>query len=253
MNFNEKLMGLRKSKGWSQEDLGNELGVSRQTVSKWENGQTTPEMTKLIEIARIFEMSLDELLENKDNNFKKEIEIKYSSLKYHYEYKSKKEVFGIPLLHINIGRGIYKSKGIISIGNIACGILSIGLLSIGILSFGVFCLSLLAFGAISIGLCSVGALALGGIAVGGCAFGILSIGGLAVGVYSIGGCAIAHKIALGGYASGHIAIGDKAKGVITFIIENNSLNGTSTEVRNAILKDFPNTFKWIVNLFTLFI
>lgn len=38
MNFNEKLIELRKSKHLSQEELGHEIGVSRQTVSKWESG-----------------------------------------------------------------------------------------------------------------------------------------------------------------------------------------------------------------------
>ena len=38
MNFNEKLISLRKSKGLSQEELGSELNVSRQTISKWEKG-----------------------------------------------------------------------------------------------------------------------------------------------------------------------------------------------------------------------
>ena len=44
MNFSQKLMELRRSKGMSQEQLGEKLGVTRQTISKWELGQTTPEM-----------------------------------------------------------------------------------------------------------------------------------------------------------------------------------------------------------------
>ena len=48
MKFNEKIIMLRKNKNLSQEDLGNELGVARQTISKWELGETTPEMDKLI-------------------------------------------------------------------------------------------------------------------------------------------------------------------------------------------------------------
>ena len=61
MNFGEKLTNLRKQKGLSQEELGFELNVTRQTVSKWELGQTTPEMEKLIEMSKIFGVSLDEL------------------------------------------------------------------------------------------------------------------------------------------------------------------------------------------------
>lgn len=43
MNFNEKLIELRKSKGLSQDELGNALGVSRQTISKWELAQSYPD------------------------------------------------------------------------------------------------------------------------------------------------------------------------------------------------------------------
>lgn len=44
MKFNEKIIELRKKQGLSQEELGYKLNVTRQTVSKWELGQTTPEM-----------------------------------------------------------------------------------------------------------------------------------------------------------------------------------------------------------------
>ena len=62
MKFNEKLIELRKKEGLSQEELGYKLDVTRQTVSKWELGQTTPEMDKLIEISKVFNTSVDELI-----------------------------------------------------------------------------------------------------------------------------------------------------------------------------------------------
>lgn len=68
MKFNEKLIMLRKNKNLSQEELGNELGVARQTVSKWELGETTPEMDKLIKMGEIFEISLDELMKDSQIN-----------------------------------------------------------------------------------------------------------------------------------------------------------------------------------------
>lgn len=73
MKFNEKLIALRKEKGLSQEGLGEKLDVARQTVSKWELGETTPEMDKLIKISEIFEISLDDLM--KDTNVKQKQEI----------------------------------------------------------------------------------------------------------------------------------------------------------------------------------
>ena len=65
MKFNEKLIKLRKASGLSQEELGDKLNVARQTISKWELGETTPEMDKLGELSNLFEISIDELV--KDN------------------------------------------------------------------------------------------------------------------------------------------------------------------------------------------
>ena len=71
MKFNEKIIMLRKNKNLSQEDLGNELGVARQTISKWELGETTPEMDKLIKMSEIFEITLDDLIKDTEPNIDK--------------------------------------------------------------------------------------------------------------------------------------------------------------------------------------
>lgn len=62
MTFSEKLIILRKKKGMSQEQLAELLGVSRQSVSKWEAQQALPETTKIIIIANFFGVSIDLLL-----------------------------------------------------------------------------------------------------------------------------------------------------------------------------------------------
>lgn len=62
MEFNNRLYELRKQKGLSQEELAGRLNVSRQTVSKWEIGDTTPDMEKLAAISELFDISLDELV-----------------------------------------------------------------------------------------------------------------------------------------------------------------------------------------------
>ncbi|MBR2444274.1 MAG: leucine-rich repeat protein [Clostridia bacterium] len=65
MQLSEKIVFLRKHKGMSQEQLANELDVSRQAVYKWETGITTPEIEKLKKISEIFDVSFDDLLNDK--------------------------------------------------------------------------------------------------------------------------------------------------------------------------------------------
>lgn len=62
MSFPEKIVSLRRSRGWSQEELAARLGVSRQSVSKWESGASVPELERIIELSRVFEVTTDELL-----------------------------------------------------------------------------------------------------------------------------------------------------------------------------------------------
>ncbi len=62
MSFGENLQKLRKRKNISQESLAEELGVSRQTIGKWENGTTYPETECLIQISDFFDVSIDTLL-----------------------------------------------------------------------------------------------------------------------------------------------------------------------------------------------
>ena len=72
MKFNEKLIELRKAKGLSQEELGNELGVSRQTISKWELGQSYPDFQKLVLLSDFFNISLDKLIKDIDLDYVRE-------------------------------------------------------------------------------------------------------------------------------------------------------------------------------------
>lgn len=71
MKFCDNLQKLRKEHHLSQEQLAEQLNVSRQAVSKWESGQTYPEMDKIIAMSKIFDCSLDELV-NEEVNLKKE-------------------------------------------------------------------------------------------------------------------------------------------------------------------------------------
>lgn len=62
MNLKENLRRIRKDNNLSQEQLAEKLGVSRQSVSKWENGEAYPEMDKVLQICKMFNLNIDELL-----------------------------------------------------------------------------------------------------------------------------------------------------------------------------------------------
>ena len=59
MKFEEKLIKLRKEKALSQEELGEKLNVTRQTISKWELGQSKPDMDKMKDMSNLFGVSLE--------------------------------------------------------------------------------------------------------------------------------------------------------------------------------------------------
>lgn len=74
MNFGEKLYELRKEKKLSQEEVADKLNVTRQTVSKWETNQSTPDFDKVLPLCELFGISADELLsgnKKEENNTEK--------------------------------------------------------------------------------------------------------------------------------------------------------------------------------------
>lgn len=192
MTFGERLMSLRRARGLSREALGYMLDVTRQTVSKWERGDSTPELEKLVELSRIFGVSLDELagIERTERpgdaaQARPEQSAPGAGWRWHYEYKSRRTLFGLPLLHINVGRGaMYRAAGIVAIGLAARGVVAVGLVSLGVL----------AVGAVSVGLLAAGAAALGGAATGAVAVGYVAVGSLAVGKAAIGSLAIGESV-----------------------------------------------------------
>ena len=64
MIFADKLIALRKKEGWSQEELAQQLNVSRQSVSKWEGAQSVPDLDKIVQMSHIFGVSTDYLLKD---------------------------------------------------------------------------------------------------------------------------------------------------------------------------------------------
>ena len=60
----DKIISLRKKAGWSQEELAEQLGVTRQSVSKWEGAQSVPDMDKVVQMSRLFSVTTDFLLKD---------------------------------------------------------------------------------------------------------------------------------------------------------------------------------------------
>lgn len=97
------LQFLRKQKGYTQENLATKLSISRQAVSKWETGNTLPDLDSLLKLSQLYEITINEILEPKNNiishgnreyieNFEQIIEVGYNEIKEVLLYFSKKEI-----------------------------------------------------------------------------------------------------------------------------------------------------------------
>lgn len=215
MTLGDKWSKLRKENNYTQEQLAEVLGVSRQAISKWESDISYPETDKLIRMSGLFHCSLDYLLKDTEETDSRN-QVNEDSLfirKRLREKKSEKTVWGMPLWHIGrdargfvaVGlnaRGViavgFKAKGIVSLGMLSMGVLSWGMLSIGLLSIGMFALGLLSAGCFSIGIFAAGAISLG----------IISLGAIAIGDFSVGALSVGKYFALGDNARAMIALGD---------------------------------------------
>ena len=72
MSFGETLQKLRKQKGWSQEELAERLELTRQTVSKWELEQSTPDLDYIVALSDLFQVSTDYLIKGEEHAAKQE-------------------------------------------------------------------------------------------------------------------------------------------------------------------------------------
>lgn len=66
MELRDKLQLLRKQNGYSQEQLADKLGIARQTISKWENGQAVPELSGLISLSNLYGVTIDRIVKEDD-------------------------------------------------------------------------------------------------------------------------------------------------------------------------------------------
>lgn len=229
MGFSEKLAALRRMEALSQEQLADRLGVTRQSVSKWEGGSAMPELSKLIALSEFFGVSIDYLvkdwLEEAENRTRSaephhtdidrlEKQVTYISRYVRgYAYDSKTCIFGIPLVSVRLTNHTFLGPD-----NIAKGIIAIGNGAIGVVAGGAFSLGLISFGAVSLGILSVGALASGLVALGAVAIGGFAFGSAAVGIYAGGAAALGRQIAVGISAvAEQTAVGKDAEAIHTLL------------------------------------
>ena len=113
MNFNEKLSSLRKAAGISQDTLAQQLGVSRQAISKWELGTAMPETKNIVQLAEIFDVTTDYLLDHiviSKPNFINHIK-KHTNTIYFLSYIALLIIFlfNMMIFTINCARGVTHS------------------------------------------------------------------------------------------------------------------------------------------------
>ena len=262
--FSQKLMDLRRKAGMSQEQLADRLGVTRQSVSKWESGAAMPELVKLISLSDFFGVSVDYLVKDTleapedpsggtkefSSRQAERLEQKVDELTRYvrgriYRYDSKLRIFGLPLVSVRLGfvrNGRVSwdnvAKGILAIGNCAVGVVSIGLIGVGLVSFGALTLGLLALGIVAVGLGAFGVAALG----------YLALGGSAVGGYAGGVAASAAKVAVAVSAAAPTAVGEHASGS-NVLLWGDGLTGS--EIRAFLLRHHPDLWKPLLDLFSV--
>ncbi len=261
MTTGDKLARLRKENNYTQEQLAELLGVSRQAVSKWESDLAFPETEKLIRISELYGCSVDYLLKEDvvdasgtgvrcdEAEPEEEKESLFTvRVRFPKERISKISILGLPLYHI--GRN---AKGIFAFGLRARGIFSFGLFSMGVVSFGVFSLGLLAMGVLTAGLLAFGSFAVGIVSVGAFSLGIFSLGGVAVGELAVGALAIGKYAAIGDEARAMIAIGiSRAHG--SLFSKTGNLNGAEIEqVRELLRYCVPEWLGWAKSIFAVFL
>ena len=220
MTLGDKLSKLRKENNYTQEQLADFLGVSRQAISKWESNITYPETDKLIRMSELFNCSLDYLLkDSEESDNKNQYNEERSFFRKHLrERKSEQTIWGMPLWHIGRNAGGFvavglNAHGVIAVGLKAKGIVSLGMLSIGVFSLGMLSLGFLSLGLFALGLLSAGCFSIGVFATGAISLGIISLGAIAIGDFSVGALSIGKYFALGDNARAMIALGDtKATG-----------------------------------------
>ncbi len=143
MNFSQKLQNLRNGKNLSQEELAEIMNVSRQSVSKWELGQSFPEIEKLIDISNYFGVSIDSLVkdekvEAENEKIETKVSERISEQNNKLPIRVKRKIYLalctmcnsiciINLSTLHLSNNIYEiiSRGMISVVGITCAFIGL--------------------------------------------------------------------------------------------------------------------------------
>ncbi len=259
MTLGDKLAKLRRKHDYTQEQLAEVLGVSRQAISKWESNAAYPETDKLIRISELFDCSLDYLLKDAvETNDATEPEPFVPPVPQRAkERKSDRMLWGMPLWHIaRNARGVIavgiNARGLLAIGVRARGVVSLGVVSMGIFSLGTVSFGVLSLGMIAFGLLAAGAISAGLIAAGAICHGVVSLGAIAKGDFAVGALAFGKYFALGDRAQAMIALGntDATGSVFQTVRDLTAEDGAAVRrLLDRLVPDYLNWAKEMVKAF----
>ena len=286
MTTGDKIAALRRQNHLTQEQLAQLLGVSRQSISKYESDLAYPETEKLIRLSDLFGCTVDELLRDRPpgegggsgregcsaagaagaNEAAAGVGRTFAP-----GCAAADEAAGaaqpIPIPGIRIGNWIptekksektlwglplwhigKNAKGIIAVGWRATGVLSVGFLATGIVSFGFLSLGVIALGLLALGLLAAGTFALGAVAAGAVAVGLIAFGAVAVGHIAIGAAAYGKYYACGDYAQAMFAY---AKTTANGSVMGWLWGQTDVPPHSLAMEMwFPKAYHWLIPLLT---
>lgn len=253
MQMADKLAQLRRQSNYTQEQLAELLGVTRQAVSRWESGAAYPETEKLIRLSRLFGCSLDYLLKDEQGcPAQPQPAAGQTPHLPYFEKKSARTLLGMPLWHINIGYG-RTASGLFAVGLAARGVVSIGLASVGAVSVGLVSVGLLALGVMAVGAVALGSIAVGLLAFGAIAVGVFAAGAMAIGSFSCGALAMGQYAALGDTARAAVAIGKSEAAGTALELWTKPGTREAAEIARVLDVLTPWWLGWAKRLFLLFV
>ena len=111
----KRLQGLRAKHGFSQEELAGKIGISRQAVSKWETGESSPDTDNLLALAKVYDLTIDKMLYSKNSTSDPKNVVNLKNNNQAKTWKEEKSKWrGLPFLIVAVVKIIFLSKQLFS-------------------------------------------------------------------------------------------------------------------------------------------